>query len=331
MDPQAAYEKAKRDAAKKYADATKAVQAIAGALEKKAAEIIKSRNADGIPESPLANMANVYLRGDRGSAAILQGAIDTLTVKAKAAKSFTDDDKEFMTELFDSMWYGGKYKGFYEAAILASHYVNGGGSTLFISAGVYVDSVIVRDTMRAMRAYLSGTDYRSQDMITLKSSDPGFLASPFAKALGRGGRKLNSQGHILPGGTLLTEQDNARLKNADHRFYLQVTARKDGFMSTVNWLAQGAENTYRSSFSGLVEDLTGVSDATVNIDDLKRLDDEYSLRWRVDSYYDFEAFPTTYYTPLPLRDGLVLKLPDGLSQYLTKVGVAKEFDYYSEW
>jgi hypothetical protein len=30
-------------------------------------------------------------------------------------------------------------------------------------------------------------------------------------------------------------------------------------------------------------------------------------------------------------DNAVLALPDGLSQYMTVLGVAKAFDYYAEW
>lgn len=28
---------------------------------------------------------------------------------------------------------------------------------------------------------------------------------------------------------------------------------------------------------------------------------------------------------------MVLKLPDGLSEYMVQLGIAAEFDYYSEW
>lgn len=49
--------------------------------------------------------------------------------------------------------------------------------------------------------------------------------------------------------------------------------------------------------------------------------------WRVDSVYDFEPFPTTYYTPLPLGP-VQVGMPDGLSEYITRVGVAKVFDYF---
>ncbi len=36
-------------------------------------------------------------------------------------------------------------------------------------------------------------------------------------------------------------------------------------------------------------------------------------------------------TEIPLTQEQILKLPDGLSHYLTKIGVAKDFKYIAEW
>lgn len=55
-------------------------------------------------------------------------------------------------------------------------------------------------------------------------------------------------------------------------------------------------------------------------------------RWRVDSKYDFEPFSkASYYTNIPLSAGRALKLPDGLSHYMTVLGIAAEFNYWAEW
>ena len=57
----------------------------------------------------------------------------------------------------------------------------------------------------------------------------------------------------------------------------------------------------------------------------------FKTTWRVDSLYDFEPFERhDYYTHIPLgKDKLVLS--DGLSEYMTKIGVAKAFWYRAEW
>jgi hypothetical protein len=57
----------------------------------------------------------------------------------------------------------------------------------------------------------------------------------------------------------------------------------------------------------------------------------------VDDRWDFASFPEQKekgrndVTHIPLPGGSVLKLPDGLSHYLTEQDIAAEFDYWSEW
>ena len=54
-------------------------------------------------------------------------------------------------------------------------------------------------------------------------------------------------------------------------------------------------------------------------------------RWQVDRFYDFESFEKhDYYTNIPLGDSTLI-LSDGLSEYMTKVGVAKAFWYRADW
>jgi len=53
--------------------------------------------------------------------------------------------------------------------------------------------------------------------------------------------------------------------------------------------------------------------------------------WRVDSLYDFEPFEKhDYYTHIPLGQHKLI-VSDGLSEYMTKIGVAKTFWYGAEW
>jgi len=53
--------------------------------------------------------------------------------------------------------------------------------------------------------------------------------------------------------------------------------------------------------------------------------------WRVDSLYDFEPFERKdYYTHIPLGQQKLI-LSDGLSEYMTRIGVAKAFWYRAEW
>jgi hypothetical protein len=55
-------------------------------------------------------------------------------------------------------------------------------------------------------------------------------------------------------------------------------------------------------------------------------------RWRVDDKYVFEPFERADLTTnIPLSTSKVLKLPDGLSQYMCVQKIASEFDYWAEW
>ncbi|MCF6283173.1 MAG: hypothetical protein L3J28_13385 [Candidatus Polarisedimenticolaceae bacterium] len=62
-----------------------------------------------------------------------------------------------------------------------------------------------------------------------------------------------------------------------------------------------------------------------------RPDAKLETTWRVESLYDFEPFEKhDYYTNIPLGSKK-LRLPDGLSEYMTKISVAKAFWYKAEW
>jgi len=57
-----------------------------------------------------------------------------------------------------------------------------------------------------------------------------------------------------------------------------------------------------------------------------------STRWSVDDRYKFEPFEKSdFYTNIPFSDSQVLKILDGLSQYMTKLKIADEFDYWAAW
>ena len=90
---------------------------------------------------------------------------------------------------------------------------------------------------------------------------------------------------------LVAEQNNQRLKNMDNRFHLNASVK--------------------TNKKGKIE-----------------------ITWSVTSRWDFEPYEgKKYYTELSFskKRGQVLKIDDGLSQYLTKIGMAREFYYRCEW
>ncbi len=66
----------------------------------------------------------------------------------------------------------------------------------------------------------------------------------------------------------------------------------------------------------------------------KYYDGDVSL-WYVNSLWDYESYEenSNNVTELPINSekGYILKIPDGLSQYLTVLGRANEFYYTSMW
>jgi hypothetical protein len=242
-----------------------------------------------IPGAPLWHLGKVAVFESQESFNLIQNSIDYLVCKAKIQKSFTNDEKEFMKEFFEALWWGGQFQGFREAARLANHYVNGKGKSLRINEYVYKDSVIVKDTVSALKKYIKVQVGEKKYFAFLKTSDPLFLSSQQAKTLKANQRNVYTQGYLLNDGALLVEQHNLRLKNADHRFYI----------------------TFNTSHKNNI----------------------FMSRWSIESLYDFEPFSSKkYVTDIPLlAKGFTIKLPDGLSHYLTKIGVANNFTYYTDW
>jgi hypothetical protein len=228
--------------------------------------------------------------GSRSDYEALQGAVNYLTCKAKARVSFTADEKEFLVEIFEALWWGGHSKGWPEAAQLADHYVHGKGKPLEINSEPYRTAVIVVDTCAALKEFIGMQLKARKDVSALRSTDPGFAYSSHGRQLGQGPlRSVQRQGYLQPDGVLVTEQANLRLKNVDNRFALfgHTTVIDVGQLHT---------------------------------------------RWRVESIYHFEAFDkANYVTDIPLSDSKVLRLPDGLSAYMTVLGIAVEFRYFAEW
>ena len=280
-----------------------------------------------IPGAPAWHMA----RGNADDKAIMQNAIDYLTCKAEAKMPFTEDEKHFLVELFEAFWWGGKgtnifeatgignmiggileigyIQGMPEAAELANHYVHGNGKTLVINPGIYKSSVIVRDTMAAMKAFIRESVSKGIPVPVLRSGDPKFMRSPHCAKLHKSRRDEFTQGYVLFDGALKTEEMNKRLHYADNRFHLHA---------------------YSQAFVNFLPPLFSTSVSKTPY---------MCTRWRVEETWDYQSFEKTSYAsgkaitdiPMGYKREHRLRLPDGLSHYMTVLGVAKEFKYWAEW
>lgn len=239
-----------------------------------------------IPASPLWHMRKAGAFGSQDSFDIIQKALDYLDCKAKFLMPLNKDEKEFLIEMFEAFSWGGWYKGWSEASKLVNHYVHGHGVALQIDAEVYKTSVIVKDTMTAMKQYIRELFGANKPFSRIRSDDFGFInKSYFSRVLLNNKRSAFSQGYVDNTGLIFAEQANHRLQKADNRFYLEARTVK---LSDINL------RTY----------------------------------WRVDNIYRFRK---QYFTLIPIREGMELKISDGLAKYIEEIGLAKEFDYWAEW
>ena len=104
-------------------------------LSKKAQACLEQ--AVEVPSAPLYHMGNIAVFNSKSSFDLMQATIDYLTCKAKVKMAFSDAEKTFLVELYESFWSGGYVKGMPEAAKLANHYVHGSGKTMSMDSEPY--------------------------------------------------------------------------------------------------------------------------------------------------------------------------------------------------
>lgn len=222
----------------------------------------------------------------------IQAEIDRLTRKARKKEAITDTEKDFLKSLYGWIAWGGLAKWYPEACQLLRHYLKGQGQTLQINADVYKNSVIVRYATSEMKKVVLD-DIKKSGFIRNEGS---FSSVGLLKPTPRSLNEQKIKGAIVDNGILLTEQNNKRLKNADNRYPLYMKS-------------------------------TIVSKNPLKI----------STFWEVKSLWDYDSFETqrknnkNLITELPLPSGKVLMLPDGLSEYLTQIGIAQTFNYFANW
>jgi hypothetical protein len=244
-----------------------------------------------IPSAPLYHLGMAAL-GSKNNLIEIQNTVDHLDKKAHAKEPFTEDEKEFMKELYEAFAWGGIAKGMPEAAALADHYVSGNGEPLEMDPEPYKSSVVVNDTMDAMKSHIRELAENKQSFHSLKTNDANFKNSQHLRPLMmiNGSRDKDTEGYVRSDGLIYAEQNNHRLQKADNRFYLQadtIQLSNGDFQTT--WRV---DNTYDF--------------------------EPYSKGDKV--------------TTLPLDKNLKLNLPDGLSEYMDSgLGIAVPFKYHAKW
>jgi len=271
--------------------------------------------------APLYHVGNVHVLDSVSSFKLIQNQIIYLDCKARNNEKFDKKEKEFLKNLFEVMWLGGKIRGFSEAAALADAYVNGNGKTLRISVEVYKTSKIVQITQglmkEAVKEHFSSTKDAS---LSFKSTDQ-FLKTKIAQF--RKTKRFNQQteGELYANGILKAEETNKRLFYADNRFDLQLFANKSGDSNgkiNLRWKVEGIYDF--EPYNKRPWDITRLP--VVHPGTKKKSQEEVQKLLS-------EIFPEYMKVMGRYLNGLLL--PDGLSNYMVNQGVAKPFTYYSEW
>lgn len=182
-----------------------------------------------------------------------------------------------------------------EASELLSHYLGGEGDPVDapyeLDSEVYETSAIVQYAMEKMTEHVKELHAKG------KNVEGNYRSSEILKPTPN--RDSDTEGRVLgkkDGYALISEQSNARLKYADHRFHLNLNVN-------------------------LAENGKGLE-----------------LTWSVKSKWDYEPYSdeksnSAHVTEIPWNKekNQVLKLDDGLSQHLTKIGMAKVFWHEAKW
>ncbi len=245
-----------------------------------------------VPGAPLYHMGNIAVFNSKSSFDLMQATINYLTCKAQIKMSFSEIEKTFLIELYESFWWGGHAKGMPEAARLANHYVNGNGVTVKMDSRPYEKSVVVQDTMKAMKAYIRDLAKRNEYFFSLKTDNPKFRRSQHFKSLMRinSSRNVDTQGYVKSNGVIFVESNHKRLKYADNRFLLQSnTTMPQKYSFNTKW--------------------------------------SVGNRYDFESFAKSDK-----YSEIPLTTDKILTLPDGLSEYMdSTLKIAKPFAYAATW
>jgi len=221
-----------------------------------------------------------------------QGIIDEADRKVRFGEQLSKSELDTLVFIYKLIPIGGKLYGYKEAADLMSLYLNPKEAEKYndenhlyrLEPDVYRTSVIVQYAQTELKKIITN-DFKNGLLKEGSVYD--------TKKLKPTVRDSASEGNVQsPDRNLIAEQNNQRLKNTDHRFYLKVKI-------------------------------------------LKIEDGAIKLLWFVNSKWDFESYESgkDYVTELPVdkKKNLILQIPDGLSNYLTKVNKAKEFYYGTDW
>lgn len=218
-------------------------------------------------------MALVAHQQHHPSLVLLQEVVNHLAEKARREMSFTSAEKTFLVALLESPWWGGQNNGFNESKLFLNpngdassaeqtissspsvrniedlvqlslakmmrHYISGGGQLYALDLSIYRNSVIVRDSINALKNYIREQFAYNKPAVFLATDDVNFLNSSHAGKIEKSRLQCDTKGFIFTDGTLLLEQKDPRLRNIANRFKISAMTHPVGPALMTQWRIEG--------------------------------------------------------------------------------------------
>ena len=236
-------------------------------------------------DSILWQMALVALHGCEKSFSLLQESIFHLHYKALQDELFSEQEIRFVQTLLTCPWWGGLEYGANQArcfdvpqgfeslsisggkaqnvtdpaqislAQMAHHYVHGEGQIYPIRLPIYSNSIIVKDTIAALKSYICELYTFQKPATLITTADRGFLHSNYAKRVEQKRLQSDVSGYIFSDGTLLLEQKDPRILQVGNRFKISAMTSSMGVHLMTRWRIDGV---YRFECVGEEDTYTGL-------------------------------------------------------------------------
>ena len=221
-----------------------------------------------------------------------QSKIDSIQNKIQAGEKINEEDKKFLSGFYNKIALGGHIKGMPEASTLMARYLSGKGDPF--EKPFKISAKPYKNSSIVKYAQSEMKKHIAKDLSDGRLDMSRFASTEVLKDTPK--RNQYTEGIIKDGGILQAEQNNQRLKYADNRFELIAT-----------------------------------------VTDVR--DDFVIIEWSVTSKYDFMSYEKQKlqgrndFTHLMINKtkNQLIKVDDGLSEHLTKEGIAKEFWHQAKW
>ncbi len=223
----------------------------------------------------------------------LQKKINELEEKAKNKKDFNEIDRNFVIDLYKMLSTGGLVTGYPEASSLLYRYISPSlmPAKIFNRGGQKIDDPFMIDSGIYKQSKI--VKYAMENM-----------------------KKIIKTGYINNEINNYVDIDSSVLKITDRNIDTEGNILPDGRLLV-------EQNNKRLKYTDHRFKLNSHSEKLPN--------GKIKTTWFVLSRYEFASYPDKMYSEFKISEDISLTIDDGLSQYLTELGIAEEFYHMGKW